>query len=74
MAVIFFLNPPCPITTGRCPVICYSRKGGFSPPPRVVVRMRGLEPPLRKEHDPKSCASASSATSALYFKGLYDSF
>ena len=29
--------------------------------------MRGLEPPLRKEHDPKSCASASSATSAVYF-------
>lgn len=29
--------------------------------------MEGLEPPLREEHDPKSCASASSATSAVYF-------
>ena len=27
--------------------------------------MRGLEPPLLTEHDPKSCASASSATSAI---------
>ena len=33
--------------------------------------MRGLEPLLRKEHDPKSCASASSATSAVYFSMSY---
>ena len=28
--------------------------------------MRGLEPPRVAPHDPKSCASASSATSAIY--------
>ena len=32
--------------------------------------MRGLEPPRVAPHDPKSCASASSATSALFFNDL----
>ena len=32
------------------------------------MRMRGLEPPRVTPHDPKSCASASSATSAIYFE------
>ena len=32
--------------------------------------MRGLEPPRVAPHDPKSCASASSATSALFFNNL----
>ena len=34
--------------------------------------MRGLEPPWVTPHDPKSCASASSATSALFFNNLQE--
>ena len=33
--------------------------------------MRGLEPPPLSGHDPKSCASASSATSAIVFSMYY---
>ena len=35
---------------------------------RNVVPMVGVEPTLPKEHDFESCASANSATSALYVK------
>ena len=37
---------------------------------KLLMRMRGLEPPRVTPHDPKSCASASSATSALFFNKL----
>lgn len=36
-----------------------------------MVRVKGLEPPLRKELDPKSSASTNSATSAR-FRGCKD--
>ena len=35
--------------------------------------MRGLEPPRVAPHDPKSCASASSATSAIIFQWVIKS-
>jgi hypothetical protein len=40
--------------------------------PKRLVGLRGLEPPPLAGHDPKSCASASSATSPALFR-CYDS-
>lgn len=40
--------------------------------PKRLVGLRGLEPPPLAGHDPKSCASASSATSPALFR-RYDS-
>ena len=34
------------------------------PHPHILVREKGLEPPRQVAQDPKSCASASSATPA----------
>ena len=42
--------------------ICYSVKTKTEL--QIIVRLTGIEPALRKELDPKSSASANSATSA----------
>ena len=51
----------------RLPAHSKKTKGRHKPPDFPMVRMRGLEPPRSYPPDPKSGASANSATSAYSY-------